>query len=77
MKIECAWNDGVPFKNVKLGDCFMFEGKLFMKVSLICAIDESDDGADYNAIDLATGYWYGICDIETVIPIDGKFVVNP
>lgn len=48
-----------------------------MKVALIVAIDESDDGANYNAIDLAKGYWYGFCDIEKVIPIDGKFVINP
>ena len=77
MRIECAWSDGVPFKNLKPGDCFILDGRLFMKVALICAIDESDDGANYNAIDLVKGFWYGICDVESVIPIDGKFVVDP
>ena len=77
MRIECAWNDGVPFKNLNPGDCFMLDGRILMKVVLLTTSDELENAVEYNAIDLVKGFWYGICDVESVIPIDGKFVVDP
>lgn len=73
MKIECGWNDGVSFKPLIPGDCFFFEGRVFMRVETFC----NEDGSEYNAIDLVKGSWIGIGDFEKVVPIDGKFVIDP
>lgn len=77
MKIEYAWNDGVTFGSLTPGDCFLFEGKIFMRVDSFCKIDYEGDELEYNAIDLVRGSWIGIPDTENVVPVDGKFVVDP
>lgn len=77
MKIEYAWNDGIDFRLTVSGDCFLFKGKIFMRVDPLSKIDYEGNEMEYNAIDLAEGSWIGIADYEKVVPVDGKIVIAP
>lgn len=80
MKIECSKNHEVEFGNGKIGvgDCFLYQGRAFMRVFVISAINDYDeDGVEYNAIDLSTGDWFGICDNEKVVPVEAKVIIDP
>lgn len=78
MKIEYSWNNGVEFGDrIEVGDCFLYNGRAFMRVIAITATNDFDEDVEYNAIDLSTGDWFGICGREKVIPIDAKIVIDP
>ncbi len=77
MKIEYTRKNGIDFRLIVSGDCFLFKDKIFMRVEPLDKIDYEGNEIEYNAIDLEDGSWIGITDFETVIPVDGKIVIAP
>lgn len=79
MKIEYSLNNGVAFGSdkVDVGDCFLYNGRAFVRVVTINAFNEFGEEVYYNAIDLSTGDWFSILDHEKIIPVNAKIVIDP
>lgn len=88
MKIERRIAEKVSIFNIDIGDCFTFDGDVYMRVGYKelelecpecdCELDVDDlfcnTGTGYLAVDLCNGELYQFTYEEDVIPIEMKAV---
>lgn len=72
MKIENSNLNAVPFEQINVGDVFMRENYIYMKMEMV---KDSVLGA-LNAVDISDGCSVLFYDDTIVRPIEGKFVVK-
>ena len=69
MKVTRKNNNAKTVKELNIGECFMWNGRLFIVTGEI-----SCDGKRY--VRLATGMIYYIRESELVTPVDAEVVIN-
>ena len=72
MKIENSNLNAIPFEQISVGDTFMIDNNIFMKIEDV----EDTLVGHLNAVDICDGCSILCYDDTIVRPIDGKFVVE-
>ena len=72
MKIENSNLNAVPFEQINVGDTFMTDNYIYMKMEMV---KDTVLGA-LNAVDISDGCSVFFYDDTIVRPIEGKFVVE-
>lgn len=72
MKIENSNLNAVPFEQINVGDIFMIDNYIYMKIEMV---KDAVLGA-LNAVDISDGCSILCYDDTIVRPIEGKFVVE-
>jgi hypothetical protein len=72
MKIENSNLNAIPFEQINVGDVFMIDNDIYMKIAMV---KDSVLGV-LNAVDICDGCSVLCYDDTMVHPIEGKFVVE-
>lgn len=72
MKIENSNLNTVPFEQINVGNVFMIDDGIYMKIA---NVNDTLLGI-LNAVDIRDGYSVCFYDDTIVYPIEGKFVVE-
>ena len=72
MKIENSNLNAVPFEQINVGDTFILDNNIFMRIE---SIEDTLIG-HLNAVDICDGCSILCYDDTIVHPIEGKFVVE-
>lgn len=72
MKIENSNLNAVPFEQINVGDTFMIDNNIYMKIAIV----NDDLLGILNAVDISDGCSVFFYDDTIVRPIEGKFVVE-
>ena len=73
--MEIVWNGNVnkvPFKSVNIGDTFIYNADIFMRIASIC----NQEDRIVNAVCIEDGIVVNFWDDEYVTPIKGKFIMD-
>lgn len=73
--MEIVWNGNInkiPFEAVDVGDTFIYNEEVFMRLTNIC----NGENKIVNAVDIENGIVVTFYDDEYVTPIEGKFIMD-
>ena len=73
--MKVVWNGNVnkvPFEKVDIGDTFIYDEEVFMRIADICV----GENKIINAVKIESGIVVTFYDDEYVTPIKGKFIMD-